>query len=142
DVLFGAHNPAGRLTQTWYRSDADLPADLLDYDIIGSNQTYQYYPGPTLFPFGYGLSYTSFKYAKINASIERGAVNVSVEVTNTGRRAGDEVVQVYSHQRTSRDKVPLKQLRAFQRVSLQPGQTKTVRFAVPVADLAHWDVTR
>jgi beta-glucosidase len=65
-----------------------------------------------------------------------------VDVRNTGRRAGAEVVQLYTHQRTSRDKMPVKQLKAFQKVTLNPGQTRTVRLSVPVADLAHWDVTR
>jgi beta-glucosidase len=146
DVLFGAVNPAGRLTQTWYRSDADLPPDLLNYDIINSDQTYLYYRGDPLYPFGYGLSYTDFRYRNLKlsrgAADAHGTVEVSVDVTNTGRRAGDEVVQAYTHQRTSRDKVPVKQLRAFQRVTLAPGQTRTVRFTLRVADLAHWDVTR
>ena len=146
DVLFGDYNPAGRLTQTWYRSDGDLPSNLLNYDIISSDQTYLYYQGNPLYPFGYGLSYTTFRYSNLRTSAasvgSRGTVNVSVGVTNTGRRAGDEVVQLYTHQRTSRDKEPLRQLRAFQRVHLQPGQTKTVRLTLRVADLAHWDVTR
>ncbi|MFL6072289.1 MAG: glycoside hydrolase family 3 C-terminal domain-containing protein [Mycobacteriales bacterium] len=146
DVLFGDHNPAGRLTQTWYRSLADLPPDLLNYDIISSNQTYLYYQGNPLYPFGYGLSYTSFRYK--NTGVSRSVagksdkVTVSVDVTNTGSRAGADVVQLYTHQRTSREKEPVRQLRAFQRVSLRPGQTKTVRLTLRVADLAHWDVTR
>jgi beta-glucosidase len=145
-VLFGDTNPAGRLTQTWYRSDAELPADLLTYDIIGSGQTYLYYRGEPRYPFGYGLSYTSFRYDKLRLNRSSvgadGSVRVSVEVTNTGRRAGDEVVQLYTHQRSSRDDVPVAQLRAFERVSLAPGETATVRFTLPAADLAHWDVTR
>jgi beta-glucosidase len=146
DVLFGDYNPAGRLTQTWYRSDADLPANLLTYDIIASNQTYLYFQGTPLYPFGHGLSYTTFRYANLQtdaASVgEDGIVHVSVDVTNTGARAGDEVVQLYTHQRSSRDKEPIRALRAFQRVTLAPGQTRTVRLALPAADLAHWDVTR
>jgi beta-glucosidase len=145
DVLFGDVNPAGRLTQTWYRSDDDLP-DILDYDIIKSDRTYLYYKGTPLYPFGHGLSYTTFAYSNLRASpatlARNGTATVSVDVTNTGGRAGDEVVQLYTHQRASRDKEPLKQLRAFQRVSLAPGQTKTVRLTVRAADLGHWDVTR
>jgi beta-glucosidase len=145
-VLFGDTNPAGRLTQTWYRSDAELPADLLTYDIIGSDQTYLYYRGEPQYAFGHGLSYTSFRYGKLRLSRPSvgadGTVRVSVDVTNTGRRAGDEVVQLYTHQRSSRDKVPVRQLQAFERVSLAPGQTATVRFTLDAAELAHWDVTR
>ncbi len=141
DTLFGDNDPAGRLTQTWYRADGDLP-DILDYDIIKSDRTYLYYQGDPLYPFGYGLSYTSFRYGKLTTSVSGGRVQASVDVTNTGKRAGDEVVQLYTHQRTSRDKEPVKQLRAFQRVHLTPGRTGTVRLSFPVTDLAHWDVTR
>lgn len=138
DVLFGDVNPAGRLTQTWYRSDADLP-DILEYDIIKTRRTYQYFDGDPLYPFGHGLSYSTFRYGRL--TIES-PLKVSVPVTNTSDRAGDEVVQLYTHQRESRDPQPTLTLRAFQRVRLNPGQTKTVRFSVPVNDLAHWDVTR
>jgi beta-glucosidase len=142
DVLFGDVNPAGRLTQTWPRSDDQLPADLLNYDIITSGQTYLYNRQKPLYAFGHGLSYTSFRYSSLRTRTAGGAVTVTVEVTNTGSRAGDEVVQLYSHQRTSRDTMPVKQLRAFQRVSLAPGATKAVTLRFPLADLAHWDVTR
>ncbi|WP_367322743.1 glycoside hydrolase family 3 C-terminal domain-containing protein [Streptomyces sp. HUAS ZL42] len=137
DVLYGDVNPSGRLTQTWYRSESDLPS-ILDYDIIKSDRTYQYFKGQALHPFGYGLSYTTFRYGdlkRVNGGYE-------VKVTNTGSRAGDEVVQLYVHQRISRDKQPLKQLKSFERVSLKPGQTKTVRLKLARQDLAHWDVTR
>ncbi|MFC6063260.1 glycoside hydrolase family 3 protein [Streptomyces ochraceiscleroticus] len=145
DVLFGDHNPAGRLTQTWYRSADDLP-DLLDYDIIASDRTYLYFRGDPLYPFGHGLSYTSFRYGRPELSAHTvdadGTVTVSVRVTNTGDRAGDEVVQLYTHQRTSRDKQPLRQLRGFARVHLEAGRSTTVRLPLRAADLAHWDVTR
>ncbi|MEE1668267.1 glycoside hydrolase family 3 C-terminal domain-containing protein [Streptomyces sp. WAC07094] len=137
DVLYGDANPAGRLTQTWYRSESDLPS-ILDYDIIKSDRTYQYFEGKPLYPFGYGLSYTSFRYGEL----KRVPDGYEVAVTNTGRRTGDEVVQLYVHQRTSRDQQPLKQLKAYSRVSLKPGGTKTVRLALRTPDLAHWDVTR
>jgi beta-glucosidase len=141
DVLYGNVNPAGRVTLTWYRSDADLP-DILDYDIIKRDRTYQYFNGDPLYAFGHGLSYTTFRYSdlRVGQSGPQGTLEATVKVTNTGKRAGDEVVQLYTHQRTSRDKQPNQQLRAFQRVSLDPGQTKTVRLTVP--DLRHWDVTR
>ncbi|MBD0841953.1 glycoside hydrolase family 3 protein [Streptomyces sp. TRM68416] len=137
DVLFGDVNPAGRLTQTWYRSESDLPS-ILDYDIIKSDRTYQYFRGTPLYPFGHGLSYTTFRYGPLK-KVDGG---YEVKVTNTGGRAGDEVVQLYTHQRVSRDKQPLKQLKAFERVSLKPGRTKTVRLNLSRQDLAHWDVTR
>ncbi|MBP2325975.1 beta-glucosidase [Kibdelosporangium banguiense] len=142
DVLYGDVNPAGRLTQTWYRSDAGLP-DILDYDIIKRDRTYQYFKGDPLYAFGHGLSYTTFRYSDLRAGPvngPQGTFDATVKVTNTGRRAGDEVVQLYTHQRTSRDKQPDQRLRAFQRVHLEPGETKTVRLTVP--ELRHWDVTR
>ncbi|WP_233549622.1 glycoside hydrolase family 3 protein [Cellulomonas rhizosphaerae] len=146
DVLYGGTNPAGRLTQTWPTSTDALPADLLNYDIISSGQTYLYDSTKPLYPFGYGLSYTSFRYSKLRIDDrslgKRDTVKVSVDVTNTGKRSGDEVVQLYTHQRTSRDTQPLTQLRDFDRVSLAAGQTKTVKLDVPVSELAHWDVTR
>lgn len=144
DVLYGDHNPAGRLTQTWYASETDLP-DITDYDILRNGTTYQYYDGDPVYAFGHGLSYTTFDYSGIRLSsttLKGGSVTVSVDVTNTGDRAGDEVVQLYTHQRTSRDPQPLRSLRGFERVTLEPGETRTVRFVLRPADLAHWDVTR
>ncbi|MBO8192876.1 glycoside hydrolase family 3 C-terminal domain-containing protein [Streptomyces oryzae] len=145
DILFGDHNPAGRLTQTWYRSQDDLPG-LLEYDIIKADRTYLYFRGKALYPFGHGLSYTTFRYGPPRLSSRtlrpEGSVTVSVEVTNTGRRDGDEVVQLYVRRRGSRDKQPLQQLRGFERVRLKAGHSTTVRLKLRAADLAHWDVTR
>jgi beta-glucosidase len=145
DVLFGDVDPGGRLPQTWYRSAGDLP-DILDYDIIKADRTYQYFRGDPLYAFGHGLSYTTFRYGRPRLSAgsvsATGTVTVSVEVANTGKVAGDEVVQLYTHQRASRDKQPLKRLRGFERVHLATGQSKTVRLRLRAADLAHWDVTR
>jgi beta-glucosidase len=135
DVLFGDHDPSGRLTQTWYASDAGLPS-ILDYDIAKTGMTYQYYRGKPLYPFGYGLSYTSFRYGGVHAARTGGTVRVSVEVTNTGTRAGTDVVQLYSKASG------VQRLRDFSRVTLKPRETRTVRFEVPVADLAAWDVAR
>ena len=100
DVLFGDHNPAGRLTQTWYASETDLP-DITDYDVLRNGTTYQYYDGDPVYAFGHG---PSFEYSGIRLSsttLKDRAVTVSVDVTNTGARAGDEVVQLYTHQRRS-----------------------------------------
>jgi beta-glucosidase len=145
DVLFGDAAPAGRLTQTWYRSAAQLP-DLLDYDIIATDATYLYFRGTPLYPFGHGLTYSPVEYGSLRLSrttVEPdGDVRVSVDVTNTGTRATDEVVQLYTRQRTSRVKQPVRQLRGFRRVRLAPGERTTVHFGLDAAALAFWDVTR
>ncbi|WP_084958071.1 glycoside hydrolase family 3 protein [Thermoactinospora rubra] len=136
DVLFGDVNPAGRLTQTWYATE-EVPG-LLDYDIAKAGLTYLYHRGRPLFAFGHGLSYTTFAYEGLKV---RGG-QVSVKVTNTGRVAGDEVVQLYTRQRDSRFQQPVKRLRGFQRITLNPGQSRTVTFPLKREDLAVWDVTR
>ena len=145
DVLFGDYNPSGRLTQTWYRSAADLPS-ILDYDIIKSDRTYQYFKGSPLYPIGHGLSYTNFRYGNVRLASptvgSHGTVKLSVDVTNTGSAKGAEVVQLYTHAQKSRVKQPIKQLKAFQRVELAAGQRKTVQLSVKASDLAFWDVTR
>ncbi|MEU4607382.1 glycoside hydrolase family 3 C-terminal domain-containing protein [Kribbella sp. NPDC023972] len=145
DVLFGDADPAGRLTQTWYHSAADLP-DLLDYDIIATDATYLYYRGMPLYPFGHGLSYTTFAYGDLrlsSASIPAdGEVRVTFTVTNTGTRAGSEVAQLYTHQQRSRVKQPLRQLRGFRRLSLLPGESTDVELTIAASDLGFWDVTR
>ncbi|ASO19054.1 beta-glucosidase [Actinoalloteichus hoggarensis] len=144
EVLFGDHSPAGRLPQTWYRATADLP-DLFDYDIISAQSTYLYYRGRPLYPFGHGLSYTDFHYGQLRLDTSRvepdDTVVASVTVTNVGRRAADEVVQLYSRQEESRAAQPVLALRAFRRLHLAKGQSETVTFAVPVRDLALYDVT-
>jgi beta-glucosidase len=145
DVLFGDYNPTGRLTQTWYASDAGLPS-MLNYDIAKSGMTYQYYQGAPLYPFGYGLSYTSFRYSNLRLSSrsvdQHGSVRVTVNVTNTGSRAGTDVVQLYTHEQRSRTTQPTEQLRGFARVTLAPGRTKQVTLTLNAADLKFWDVTR
>ncbi|MGW7479263.1 glycoside hydrolase family 3 C-terminal domain-containing protein [Nonomuraea muscovyensis] len=145
EVLFGEADPEGRLTQTWYRSAQELP-DLLDYDIITADATYLYFRGSPLYPFGHGLSYTTFDFADLRVS-PAGAevtteVTAEVTVTNTGPREGVEVVQFYTHQQRSRVKQPLRRLRGFEKVRLAPGESRTVRLTLPVRELAFWDVTR
>lgn len=141
DVLFGDANPAGRLPHTVYASEAQVPPQDA-YDIT-AGFTYMYVKGEPLFPFGHGLSYTKFKYGRPKLSADKikpdGAVNVSLEVANTGKRAGDEVVQLYFHQVKSSVKRAAKELRGFQRVSLQPGEKKIVTFTLPAEKLAFWD---
>ncbi|GAA3422734.1 glycoside hydrolase family 3 C-terminal domain-containing protein [Streptosporangium vulgare] len=141
EVLFGDADPEGRLTQTWYRSACELP-DLLDYDIIASDATYQYFRGTPLYPFGHGLGYTTFDYADLAVSVEDGRITASVTVTNTGSREGVEVVQIYTRQRSSRVKQPLRRLRGFVKVRLAPGESTRVDWGLDVAELAFWDVTR
>ncbi|WP_327585540.1 glycoside hydrolase family 3 C-terminal domain-containing protein [Nonomuraea sp. NBC_00507] len=136
DVLFGDVNPAGRLTQTWPASD-NLP-DKLDYDLTKTGMTYLYGKGKPLYSFGHGLSYTTFGYQGLEVRGDK----VSVKVTNTGKVKGDEVVQLYTHQRESRFKQPVKQLRGFERITLNPGETRTVSFTLKKPDLAVWDHTR
>ena len=153
DVLFGDVNPAGRLPHTVYASEAQVPP-LTEYDIT-KGFTYLYVNGAPLFPFGHGLSYTTFGYGALKLSRPKSpdmaqtpgvyalkadaSVNVSVEVTNTGQVAGDEVVQLYVHQLKSSVKVPEKELRGFERVSLQPGEKRTVTFTLPAGKLALWN---
>jgi beta-glucosidase len=140
-VLFGDVNPAGRLPHTVYASESQVPP-VDEYDIT-KGFTYMYVNGEPLFPFGHGLSYTKFKYSGLKLSAKKikadGQVSLSVDVKNTGRRAGDEVAQLYVHQVKSSVKRPVKELRGFQRISLQPGETKTVAFDLPAAKLAFWD---
>ena len=144
DVLFGDFNPAGRLVQTWPRSLDQLPP-MMDYD-IRHGRTYLYFRGKPLYPFGYGLSYTTFKYSNLKTSAPSlasdGAITVYVDVKNTGRRAGEEVVQMYVKHPQSSVERPLKELRGFRRVALQPGQTRTVELPLSAASLAYWDVEK
>ncbi len=144
DVLFGDADPGGRLVQTWPTSLDQLPP-MMDYD-IRHGRTYMYFRGEPQYPFGYGLSYTTFAYANLRAGVDRlardGALDVSVDLTNTGKRSGDEVVQLYVGHPASKVERPPRQLRAFQRLSLGPGETKTATLHVAAADLAYWDPAR
>jgi beta-glucosidase len=141
DVLFGDYNPAGRLNQTWPRSLDQLPP-MMDYD-IRHGRTYMYFKGEPLYPFGYGLSYTTFRYSKLRFSSARlpmnGGITVSVNVKNTGRRRGDEVVQLYVEHPQSKVERPRKELRGFQRVTLAPNETRTVRIPLKAESLAWWN---
>jgi beta-glucosidase len=145
DTLFGDSAPAGRLTQTWYKSLDGLPP-VTDYDVIRGKRTYLYFEGEPLFPFGHGLTYTAFRYEKMELSAGSiradGSIDVRVDVTNAGPRESDEVVQLYAHARKSRVRRPVRELKAFERIHLAPGETRKVCFTLRAADLAFWDVTR
>jgi len=142
DVIFGNVNPAGRTTQTWVKSITDLPP-MMDYD-IRHGRTYQYFKGKPLYPFGFGLSYTSFAYSEMKTSAEtlKDSVIVSVNVKNTGKRDGDEVIQLYVSYPDSKVERPMKQLKGFKRVFIRAGQTKTVDITLKAEDLAYWNVEK
>jgi beta-glucosidase len=143
DVLFGDYNPGGRLVQTWPKSLDQLPP-MMDYN-IRNGRTYMYFTGEPLYPFGYGLSYTTFAYSNLQASGgplgPGGAAEISVDVMNTGLRAGEEVVQLYVKHEGSAVARPLKELKGFKRVFLAPGEAKTVNLTLKGDDLAYWDTT-
>jgi beta-glucosidase len=130
DVLFGDYNPGGRLPVTFYQSADQLPP-FTDYKMSG--RTYRYFTGEPLFPFGYGLSYTTFAYRNLSVpkEIATGAsVKVGVEVENTGKTVGEEVVQVYVKNTAAPagSTVPIHSLEGFRRISLRPGERRTVEF--------------
>jgi beta-glucosidase len=141
DVLFGDYNPPGRLPYTVYESSDQIPP-MTEYDITKSF-TYMYFDGRPVYPFGHGLSYTTFKYSNLKLSTKRlraaGAITVRVDVQNLGKRDGDEVAQLYVHAQAPRLKRPHEELRGFERVSLKAGEKKTVTFTVPGDKLAFWD---
>jgi beta-glucosidase len=131
DVLFGDYNPGGKLPVTFYKSVKDLPS-FEQYQM--TSQTYRYFRGEPLYPFGYGLSYTTFKYdnLKLNNSYRIGdSVEVSADITNTGEKAGDEVVQVYISDSNAPFPVPIRVLKGFKRIHLLPGETKHIEFTIP-----------
>src|SRR2546425_1457954 len=142
DVLFGDYNPGGRLPVTFYKSVDDLPS-FDDYRMAGGGRTYRFFKGTPLYPFGYGLSYTSFAYRNLRTSAERlgsrDTLIVSVDVTNTGRRPGDEVAQLYVRHLGSRVERPNEDLRGFRRVTLKPGETRAIEFSLPASSLAYWN---
>jgi beta-glucosidase-like glycosyl hydrolase len=150
NVLFGSQDPNGHLDFTWYSGDSQLP-DIQNYGLTpsqtsGLGRTYMYFTGTPTYPFGYGLSYASFKYSGIRASAPSvsadGTVRVSFDVTNTGRVAGSTIAQLYAAQAFSVPGVelPRERLAGFSRTDvLQPGQTQHITLTVPVASLSLWD---
>lgn len=142
DVLYGDFNPSGKLTTTWYRSLSDLPAGMLEYDIRKAGYTYMYHTKTPLYPFGYGLSYTIFEYSDLTLSSTRlnkdGEITATATITNTGKMAGAEVVQLYARCESKIDR-PQLQLIAFDRVELEPGESKTVTLTFKHDQLAYYN---
>ncbi|MCR4585030.1 MAG: glycoside hydrolase family 3 C-terminal domain-containing protein [Lachnospiraceae bacterium] len=167
-VITGSVHPAGRLTQSWYKKDDDLP-DIDDYDIIGKGRTYRYFDGEVLYPFGYGLTYTAFEYSELKLDIVKGksegieaaerkicgqpvgvydkvrndgrTLHVELSVTNTGEYTSDEVVQVYAKAPEGSVKKAIKQLIDFERVKdIAAGETRKVQLEIPLRELAYYDV--
>ncbi len=142
DVLYGDFNPCGKLTSTWYRSLSDLPAGMLRYDIRKAGYTYMYHAKTPLYPFGYGLSYTTFEYSDCALSAPRlvkdGTLEASLKVTNTGDRKGAEVVQLYATYKSALDR-PKSQLVGFARIELEPGESAEVMMPVRHDQLAYYN---
>jgi beta-glucosidase len=146
NLLFGGVAPGGKLPFTWPRTVGQVP---MIYSHTRShepeNQARRYWDEEStpLFPFGHGLSYTRFEYGE--PTVDRDAIapgdtlTVSVDVSNVGARQGDEVVQLYLHQRHGSAARPVRELKGFERVSLEPGETRTVRFALGPAELRYWN---
>lgn len=136
DVLFGDYNPAGRLPITFYKSDNEL-AGFSNYSM--ANRTYRYFRGDALYPFGYGLSYTDFAYSNLvvpnNCKIGQ-PLKVSVQITNTGKKDGEEVVQLYLAHLQQKIRAPLKALKGFRRITLKAGETQTLTFNLSAEDLS------
>ncbi len=148
DVLFGNYNPSGRTTETWYINDSDQP-HISEYGIRPfdtSNEmgrTYLYYLGKVRFPFGYGLSYTDFKYSNFKLDKKEydanDTIKASIDVTNSGSCAGTDVIQLYFRKFGQYDNKPYKQLHGFDKIYLKSGETKTVTIEVPIKDIKFWN---
>jgi beta-glucosidase len=154
DVIFGDYNPGGRLPLTFYSSDDQLPS-ISDYD-IRKGRTYMYplrnfvnkasQKEEPLYPFGYGLSYTEFSYSPLKISSDSiepdGSLIISIVVTNSGKRVGDEVVQLYIRDEEASVTRPIKQLMGFERITLEPGESKDVNFDLAAKELSYWDIDK
>ncbi|GHV64623.1 glycosyl hydrolase [Bacteroidia bacterium] len=139
DVLFGDYNPSGKLPVTFYAKDSDLPP-FNSYEM--KNRTYRYFDGEVLYPFGYGLSYSQFAYEVVNVKPRFAAnetLTVEVRVTNTGKKDGDEVAQLYVSHPDQTGQKPLYALKGFERVFLKAGQSQTVKFTLGAKELATVD---
>ena len=141
EAVLGIYAPAGRLNMTWYESIDQLP-DIDDYDIIKGKRTYRYFDGKVLYPFGYGLTYTTFAYENYKVSLKDDRLlQTSLDVKNTGDTASDEVVQIYGSALESCVKKPICQLLDFVRVkNIAPGETRHIALEIPVEELRFYDV--
>ena len=135
DVLTGRYNPSGKLPVTFYKSTDDLP-DFLDYTM--KNRTYRYFTGEPLFPFGHGLSYTTFAFSKPGVKVNDKSVTVTTKAKNTGKLDGTETVQIY-FRRTADTEGPQKTLCGYQQVNLKAGEARTVTITLPRKNLESWD---
>ena len=145
NLLFGDAVPGGKLPITWVRSAAQAPmtyASLISHDVANANKRYWDASNEPTYPFGYGLSYTSFAYSNLKVAQPSYAlgqpVSVSVDLTNTGKRNGDEVAQLYIHQRSGTSSRPVRELKGFQRVTLKHGETRSLKFTLSPNDLRYW----
>ena len=148
DLIYGDATPGGKLPVTWPRSSGQIPIyyahNLTQQPESAKDFTSRYWDMPTspLYPFGYGLSYTTFAYSNLRVSRAEAKLNesveVSVDVENTGRKAGDDVVQLYVHQRSGSASRPVRELKGFERIALAPGEKKTVRFTLGKSELTYW----
>jgi beta-glucosidase len=143
DVIFGDYNPGGKVSTTWYRQTSDLP-DFDSYN-IRYGRTYLYYEGVPLYPFGHGLSYTAFDYSGLKVSGDSlklgGSLSFQMQVRNSGKREGDEIIQFYVHVSAGTVQRPLKQLVGFERLHLAAGESRTVHFTLRHDDaaLSYWN---
>jgi beta-glucosidase len=157
DILFGAANPSGKLTASWPRTEGQIPVYYAHKNtgrpaeskgttqfFVPFKSTYLDEPNTPLFPFGFGLSYTTFAYRDLQIETPvvstDGTLVVHAVIANTGAHAGDEVVQLYVRDMVASVTRPVKELKGFQRITLQPGEAQIVRFAVPVQALGFWDI--
>jgi beta-glucosidase len=144
DAIFGDVNPGGRLVQTWPKTIDHLPP-IMDYN-IRNGRTYMYSENEPLYPFGYGLSYTTFSYSNLRLDSDTlrtdNEITVSVDVRNTGSRTGDEVVQMYVKYLNSRVERPIKELRGFKRITLNPNDIATVEIPLRAETLGYWEESK
>jgi beta-glucosidase len=135
-LLFGDFNPSGRLPVTFYKSEKDIP-DFLNYDMQG--RTYRYFKGTPLYPFGFGLSYTTYEYSNLKvdeSASTTSSIKVTVDVKNAGKMDGEEVVQLYVSNKSGKSDQPLVALKSFQRICLNKGEQKTVTFVLKNEDFS------